>query len=284
MNSDPRRLLDANLGLLERAVAFVCRRHRLDPDDAEEFAAIVNLRLVDNDYAVLRAYEERSSFATFLSIVVQRMALDYRVHTWGKWHTSAEAKRLGALAVELERLLHRDGRSLDEALVILAPAHAGLTRDALAELAARLPERKPRVREVALGEFDVRADIPPADERLLADDRRRSGERLSALMSSLIAGMPEDDRLILQLRFEGGLAVSQIARALQLEQKPLYRKIERAMRALREELERAGVAPAEALDLIGRDEPVLDFALGNRNRRPSIAGHEAASQSSEESP
>ena len=69
---------------------------------------MVKLRLVENDYAVLRAYEARSKFETFISIVVQRMALDFRIHMWGKWHASAEAKRLGPLAIRLEELLLRN--------------------------------------------------------------------------------------------------------------------------------------------------------------------------------
>jgi len=279
---DPFELLTANLPLIERAVAFACRRNRLDANEAEEFAAIVNLKLVENDGAILRAYEARSGFATFISVVVQRMALDYRIHLWGKWHATAEAKRLGELAVELERLLHRDGRTLDEAFVILAPKHESVTRDALAALAARLPERTPRLREVAIGDTELRAETQAADERLMESERRRTSERLSAIMSAIIARLPEDDQLILQLRFEGGMPVSNIARALQLDQKLLYRRLERRMRDIRVELERCGVDAAGVLDLIGRDEAILDFDLGKQKRRPSITPDEKATAGSEE--
>jgi RNA polymerase sigma factor for flagellar operon FliA len=260
-------------------VAFACRRYRLDPNDAEEFAAIVNLKLVENDYAILRAYEARSGFATFISIVVQRMALDYRIHAWGKWHTTAEAKRLGPLAIDLEKLLHRESRTIDEAVVILGSTHGGVTRESLIALADRLPERTPRVREVAIGGSDLPDQTVAADERVFASERRRASEDLSAIMSAIIGRLPEDEQLILQLRFEGGLAVSQIARALQLDQKLLYRRIERRMREIRAELESAGVAPGDALDLIGRDEAVLDFDLGKRKRRPSIPADEPAARS-----
>ena len=50
---DARELLESNLALIERITAFVCRRQRLSPDDAEEFAGVVRLRLVENDYAIL---------------------------------------------------------------------------------------------------------------------------------------------------------------------------------------------------------------------------------------
>lgn len=275
-------LLTTNLPLIKRAVAFACRRHRLDPDDSEEFAAVVNLKLLENDCAILRAYEARSGLATFISVVVQRMALDYRIHAWGKWHTTAEAKRLGPLAIDLERLLHRDGRTIDEALVILAPRHDGVTRDSLVAIAERLPERTPRLREVAIGEAELPAQSA-TEERVFEGERRRASENLSSIMSAIIHRLPEDEQLILQLRFEGGMAVSQIARALQIDQKLLYRRIERRMHDIRAELERSGIDSREALDLIGRDEVVLDFDLGKRNRRPSIGADENAAAGSEDS-
>jgi RNA polymerase sigma factor (sigma-70 family) len=274
--------LTTNLALVERAVAFACRRYRLDTDDAEEFASVVKLRLVDDDYAILRAYEARCAFSTYISVVVQRMALDYRIHAWGKWHPSAEAKRLGDLAVELEKLLHRDKRSLDEAIAVLAGRYEGVNRESLAELADRMPRRAPRPRDVALDEAEsVPSRGQETDEPLYAQERRRAGERLSSLMSAVMQALPEDDRLILQLRFEGGMTVAQIARSLRLDQKLLYRRLERRMRDIREELERAGVAPGEVLDLIGRDDAELDFDLGKPAVRPSMSGDERAATESE---
>jgi len=260
----------ANLPVIDRAVAFACRRYRFVPDDAEEFASIVKLRLLENDYAILKAYESRSSFATFISIVVQRMALDYRIHAWGKWHASAEAKRLGPRAVALEEMLHRDHRTLDEAAVVL-----GESRESLEQLAALLPERKTRPRGVALEEAEPTAVASPEDP-LLAHDRRRSSERVSAIMAALLARLPDDERLILQLRFEGGMTVAQIARALQLDQKLTYRRIERRMREIREELQRAGIESSDVLDLIGRDDAFLRFDLGKQEPRPSTVNDERA--------
>ena len=275
---EAHELLTSNLAVIDRVVAFTCRRYRLDADEAEEFASTVRLKLIEDDYAILRAYEERSSFSTYISIVVQRMALDYRIHVWGKWHASAEAKRLGPLAVELEQLLHRDGRTLDEALVILAPRVEGVTRESLQSIADRLPQRPARRRRVGLNEAESVAVTRPAEveEPLLADERRRASETLSALMSSLIAALPDDERLILQLRFEGGMTVAQIARVLRLDQKLTYRRIERRMREIKAELARRGVAASDVLDLIGRDEELLRFDLGKGNRRPSIEGDERA--------
>ena len=279
--SGPSELLTSNLELIERTIAYACRRYRLDENDCEEFGAIVKLKLVENDYAILRAYEARSSLATFISIVVQRMALDYRIHNWGKWHPSAEASRLGALAIDLDRLLHRDGRSLEEAFVLLSPKHQGLTSEVLKKIADRLPERAPRRRDVEVTESVAVTRPEAVEEPLMARDRRSASERLSVLMAAIIESMPEEERLILQLRFEGGMAVSQIARALRLDQKLLYRRLDRRMRDIRTELERSGMAAGDVLDLIGRDENLIGFDFGKQISRPSIAADEKVAIDSE---
>lgn len=266
-------------------MAFACRRYGLDAEDAEELASIVNLALVDRGYAVLRAWESRSSFRTYISIVVQRLALDYRIQAWGKWHASAEAKRLGVLAVELEKLLLRDGRTLDEAVVSLERNHAGVTRKSLQALADRFPERAPKRRRVDLEEADSVAvtHANAVEERALQSERRSASERLSILVTREIADLPEQDRLVLQLRFEGGMTVAEIARSLRIDQKPLYRRIDHCMRELRARLQRSGIASRDVLDLIGRDETVLDFALGKLAPRPSMEIDETVAALSEDS-
>jgi len=269
---EARDLLIDNLDVIERAIRFAAHRHRLEPIDAEEFGATVKLRLIENDYAVLRAYEGRSSFRTFISMVVQRMALDYRIHEWGKWHASAEAKRLGEQAVELERILQRDGRTIDEALPLLQSRYQHVTRDSLQQLAAKLPPRAPRRRSIPLDDAEAETLAHPAgaDESLLAGDRRRASKEVSEMMSSALARFGDEDQLILQLRFEQGLTVAQIARTLRLDQKLTYRRIERMMREIRRQLERAGITARDVDDLVGRAEVFVRFDFGNPQSRPSI--------------
>jgi RNA polymerase sigma factor for flagellar operon FliA len=271
-------VLTEKLPVIERAVAFACRRYALRPEDAEEFASIVKLKLIENDYAILKAYEGRSSFATFISIVIQRTAIDFRIHEWGKWHASAEAKRLGPLAVNVERLLHREGRTIDDAAAIVRES-----RETIQQIAGRLPPRPPRRRDVAIEDAEPAAITRPAEaeELVFAGERRKTSEKVSAIISALLSRVPDDEQLILQLRFEGGMTVAQISRALQIDQKVTYRRIERRMRELKEELLRAGVDSRDVLDLIGRDEVVLRFGFGKENPRPSIPGDERAQAQTE---
>ena len=280
----PEELLIANLALLDRAVAAACRRYQLSPEDQDELAGVVRLRLVENDYAILRAYEGRSSLATFLSVVVQRMALDYRIHAWGKWHASAEAKRLGEVAIELEQFLHRERRTFDEAVPALTAKFPKETRESLRALADRLPARGPKVRDVPLDDARAAslAQHEDAEAMAMAGERRSTADRVGALMSAAIDQLPEDDRLVLQLRFEDGMTVAQIARALHLDQKLLYRRIERRMRELRKQVESTGIAAADVLDLIGRDDGIVRFELRKRPPRPSMGRNETAASHPED--
>jgi tetratricopeptide (TPR) repeat protein len=53
-------------------VQFIGRRHRLAADAIEELRSAIHLKIIDNDYEVLRKLEERCSIRTYLTAVVQR--------------------------------------------------------------------------------------------------------------------------------------------------------------------------------------------------------------------
>lgn len=283
MLTHPRELLTENLALIERVVGFACRRYRFDDDEAEEFASIVNLKLVEDDCAVLRTYEQRSKFSTWISVVVQREALDFRIATWGKWHASAEAKRLGPAALELEQLVYRDGQTLEAAFTVVMWNHP-ITREALQAIADRLPARDPRRWQVELDETELAAKPVAVDDALLEKHRHRVAQRLSAHLSKWIRDLPDEDRLILQLRFERGMSVAQIARSLQLDQKSLYPRIKKLLDGMKEMLLENGIDPGDVDDLIGRDGPILEFDLRNRGSRPSNDPDEGATAPTEDSP
>jgi hypothetical protein len=79
------------------------------------------------------------------------------------------------------------------------------------------------------------------------------------------------DRLILQLRFEQDLTIADIARLLQIEQKPLYRKVDALLARLREALETEGVSAGDVAAMLGggaeagRANPVPDVRLFRRD-------------------
>src|SRR5260221_6932885 len=142
--AERHELLLQNLALIERIIASVCRRKGLTAEEIDEFAAEVRLRFVKDGEAIIQAFRDRGSFEGYLAAVIARQLVDFRNRTWGKWRTSARANRLGELAVEVERLMQRDGRSIDEALVLLQDRFPEITRADIEEIASLIRPRQRR--------------------------------------------------------------------------------------------------------------------------------------------
>lgn len=239
------------LPLVEDTIRFICRRHHCRPDEAEEFASAARLRLIEDDYAVLRKFGHRSSLRTYLVIVLGRAFLDFRRQRWGVWRPSAEARRLGTTAVRLDVLLHRDGLTLDEAIEVLRTNERVAAAPAeLRVLAARLPRRVGRRLE---SETVLASHTTPAEGelRVLSSERTERALALRAALRAALEALRPEDALILRLRFQDDFTVARIAQTLCLEPKPLYRRIGRLLQELRLRLETAGFGSGDLHEALG---------------------------------
>ncbi|HEV7764214.1 MAG TPA: sigma-70 family RNA polymerase sigma factor [Thermoanaerobaculia bacterium] len=253
---NPEETYLKHLRTIERIAASVARRYYLDASEAEEFVQVVRVRLLEDNYAILRKFEGRSELSTFLTTVIGRLFQQWRVEHWGKWRNSAEAKRLGKTAIILERLISRDGYTFDEAVRHLTtPGGSPYTLAELEAIYQRLPDRMPRPMIVS---DDVIPDIVTVEDdgyhRMEAEERAAAFRRAAKMVDELLEKMAAEDRLILQMRFWDGRNVPDIARTLHLDQKKLYKRLERLYRDLRVELVNAGVSPEVVAGLTGDDE------------------------------
>ncbi|HYI08725.1 MAG TPA: sigma-70 family RNA polymerase sigma factor [Thermoanaerobaculia bacterium] len=275
MNAQPGRsddtqaeaetLFRANLALIDRVVDRVCHNANIRDADAEDFASTVKLALIENDYAVLRAWQRRASLTGYLLVVVQRMLSDERSRTRGRFEPSAEARRGGKAAILLETLVRRDGRPVEQALPLVQAVDPSFTRAGAEALLARLPERVPRPRPAPIDDVDV--ESPRASDGAEAAVADRETERLSAEASRVVrqalASLPQEDRTIVRMHFGSGTSIADISRMLRLPQRPLYRRIESVLAHLRKALQSAGIDAGTAGDLIGSAVQALDFGIAN---------------------
>ena len=235
-----------NVILISRIARGVGRRARLDAEAVEDFVSEVHLRLLGQDYAVLRKFQGRSSLATYLNKVFARMALDFRGRRWGRWRPSDTAEQVGPVAVQLEPLILRDGHSFEEACALVAERHRGaVSRADLENIAGRLPwhpvRRTTDLEAVDMAGLRVQAaaelDGPPRAERA----------RLQRALRLAVASLPSGDRELLRLRYSNDQSLAQVSRVLGLEQRPLYRRVERLHRRLREAILAGGVSVETAV-------------------------------------
>ncbi|MBV8516407.1 MAG: sigma-70 family RNA polymerase sigma factor [Acidobacteria bacterium] len=255
-------LFREQLPLIDRIAVRLCRRAGLSDADAEDFASDVKVAMIESDYAALRAFEERSSVATYLTVVMQRMLFDQRIHDTGRWHPSAEARRLGAAAVLVETLVLRDRRPLDEVLPLARGLEPELTRAGLEALVARLPQRAPRMRAVVLEDDGVAVAAPDtADARALARDASRTAARAAHAIRAAMESWPPEDRVLIRLRFGSNVSIADVSRMLRVPQRPLYRRQEALLARLRKALEAASIDAATLFDALETiDAP--DLGLG----------------------
>ncbi len=237
--------------LIEDVVRRLIRRCGLRLDEAEDFSSAVMLRLLEHDCAVLRCFEGRSSLRTFLTRVVDRLLLDHRIQNWGKWRPSAQARRLGRLAMQLEALISRDGLTFGEAAETLRTNFkVSHTTEQLRQLYSVLPQR-PRRRVVSDRELEeLPASGPAADECLCHPEAART---ILALQQAL-ANLAPDDRVLIEERFVRGLRPVRIAAIQGVPQMKLYRRFSTILKQLRGDLEAQGITSFD----VARWIPMMD--------------------------
>lgn len=145
----------------------------------------------------------------------------------------------------------RDKLTFEEAVETLRTNH-GVTEDraALESLYARFPVRTGRSftsDEVldTIGAPNSEADVP------LTQAEASAGAAAAArALTRALGALPAQDRIIIRMRFDDGFSVAEIAKALKLEQKPLYRRVEKLLFDLRRALEGSGVSAEQIRDVI----------------------------------
>jgi len=281
---DVKELFLRHLGTIEMIVAYIGRANHLDSLETEEFGAQVKLELIEGNYAIIRKFEGRSSFGTYLTTVIQRMFYQHRVRLWGKWRPSAAARRIGDKAITLERLTSRDGLTFHEAVELMTTGcRAQATVAELEGIYARLPPRQPRpvlvsgdlVPETATSDSDT-------EGRALEQERANITRAIAGVLDRCIAGCDAEDQVILRMRFWNARRVPEIARALQLDQRKVYKRIERLLVRMRTALQAGGVSRSDIDEILARNDQEIRMESGeNLAAGPSHRTSEAIRENGE---
>ena len=217
--------------LLAEVIHQVVRRRRLRKEDAEDFAQTVHLKLLERGYEAFGQFVGLSSLRTYVTVVVQRILIDWQRSQYGKWRASAAARRLGESAVELEQLMFRDRHTLDEAIGILQSRSNRVPTSELRRLAEQIPARCSR-RVVAMQDLDALMSAPNEDplDRL---EREQNARALRRWLPAALRRLAAEDRLLLNLRYCQSQRVPVIARLLRTDGKVVYRRCDKALGLVR---------------------------------------------------
>jgi len=239
------------IALLSQAIRDVARVRRLSGTDVDDFAQSVHVRFLERNYDIFDRFEGRSSMRTYLMVVVSRMLIDWRNGLYGKWRPSSTAVSLGGHAVDLERLVSRDGYSRDEAAEMIRTREGAPSLAALHSLAEQLPNR-PRRRAVSDKALcDVEG--PRFEDPIEVEEGRTAERKMRRALAAALRQLSSHDRWLIRARYIHHRSVHAVAQSLQIDPKGLYRRYERLLRTLRSALAQAGVAgPGLASPFVGR--------------------------------
>lgn len=232
---------------IERVAAMTCKQHGVFDADAEDFVGWMQMRVIEDDYAIIRGFRGESGLKTYLASVVNRQFFEHGRQRLGRWRVSAKAEQLGPPAPELEALVHRDGYTLEQAGEKLRTSgRTALSNAQLARLLSQLRDRAPlRPVEVPSATRDDALATAQAssyaDERVTAAEDQQERRRVLASLDRALEALADEDRIIAKMHFRDGFSVADVARTLNLEQKPLYRRVDRLRTRLRQLLEQEGV-------------------------------------------
>lgn len=249
--SPGRALLEAKYPLIQKQLHHLSRRSGLPEHEAEEFRSWALLKLVEDDSRVLASWEGRSSFPTFLTVVLVNLMRDYRARIWGKWKPTAAARKQGREAILLERLCFRDGLSLDEAIERMQTEHeVSLSRAELERMAASLTRRMKRrqVSEEDLLRIPVDGQV---ESRIEEAERSVTEEELRVLLTPLLKSLSTENRLLFKLHYWDGLSVAAISSLLGRPQRELYSARAKCLKKIRRSLAKAGLSPERVRALLG---------------------------------
>ena len=218
-------LIDEQRTHIEQVVRALSRRNCLTDAQSALFRSAVLKSLQGNAFELLRAFDGRSTWETYLTTVISREFFLFQGVLWGQWRPSRTAQQLGAVAVLLEKLVRSDGMRVSDAIQVMRALHrVNEPRHRLLRMAHKLRLAEPN------------AGVAPRERSAGFDERHHA-----ALRHALTLLAP-DDRLIIELRVRDLQPLTRIAAMLGVGVTHVSDRLDRAKGAIGESLLGQGIA------------------------------------------
>jgi len=247
LRGQPDAAWDTFLDRYRRLVFATIRHFVSDTDDVMDVFTRVLEALREDDFRRLRAYlqepEHRARFTTWLVTVVRHLAIDWLRARDGRERVPAAARTLSPLERQILELVFLKRHSHVEAYELLRTREGSALSfreylRALRGVYQSVGAGYSRTRDAAVTHSLVEAEPAVLDEEEAAWRSR--------LVQQVLADLPPDDRVVLQLYVIEGMAADAVARVAGLPNaKAVYNRVYRLMDLLRPRLREAGLEPGQ---------------------------------------
>jgi RNA polymerase sigma factor (sigma-70 family) len=227
----------------------VIRIFAQDQDDAGDCFLFVCEKLANKEYRRLRAFRPngKARFSTWLRAVVRNLCLDWRRARFGRRHVFRSVAALGAFEQQIFMLVFQRGLSTEDAWNKLTPSFPGISYAEFEakrkQLSGLLTSRQLWLLSTANVTRESLDSDPENCPALELADPAPDPEALAVLLqthlsvSRALEKLDSSSRLLLRLRFSGGLGLQEIAKLVGLKDaQTADRRIRTALDLVREKL------------------------------------------------
>jgi len=230
---------------------------------AEEAALAVMEGLAENEWARLKAFNSKASFATFLRTVTARLLEDFARKRFGRVRPPLWVRTLGGLWEKLFAALCLERMRPDEAVEFLARRYPPALLQEIEEVAYQLLARIPDCGKLQGVEIAYEDDLQPdrgggTEWRDLEEDEKRKffgyvcqaifnfeGGNISSNFQKRFARLKIDlkpqQKLLLKLHFQEGINITKAGEMLGLTRFQAHGRMRRLLKRLKKEFERVGL-------------------------------------------
>jgi RNA polymerase sigma factor (sigma-70 family) len=230
----------------------VSKRRFHDENEAEECALYILEGLREENCRRLRSYEGRSSYNTFLCTLINSLASDFYRKRYGRKRIPKAVSKLGAWAEALYQLVCWKSHSVSDAYEIFC-LHQGYNQtfdtflDEMEPVLKAPCPKDPKV--VSLddpeGHTDHLSDAnqDPFEAMLEKLDQERRIRALGIIRDATSA-LPDEDQILLKLRFEADKPLPQIGLVLGLSENAARKKLKSILTHFKAQLLSVGIREA----------------------------------------
>ena len=237
---EAKSFFESNLSITDRIIKNYCSKHNIVRVEADECKSHVYEKIItDTDYQKIRKFKGESSYETYMNTVISRILID-RMRSGGRWKPSQKALKIGKEAVILEELVFKKKYSFEQAYNTLTTNHnISIERERAYEIITLLQRKhhksaSPRELELTDDVPDTKVTLP--DEAAINKETSKMKDQLDYIVTDLRNLLSNEERLLLRMRFEDNIKISEIARVLKKDRGYIDKKLKAILTKFKDDI------------------------------------------------